>query len=80
MAHDGVYVTELCLPNRERIGGLDPPRSQLVVVKHADDVLRRSDNLVAAVAAWVAVTPGLNENREARLQMVRSNPHQYSWL
>lgn len=80
MAHDGVYVTEFCLPNRDRVGGLDPPRSQLVVVKHADEVLRRSGNLVAALAAWEAVTLDSTKTARRAIQKVRSNPHPYSWL
>lgn len=52
----------------------------LVVVKRADEILGRGGALVAAVAAWEAATPGLEARRIARLQMLRSNPHAYSWL
>jgi len=52
----------------------------LVVVKLADDILERQGGLIAAVAAWEMIAPGLKERREARLQMVKSSPQLYSWL
>lgn len=52
----------------------------LVVVKLADEILGRGGTLVAAVAQWEAVTPGLKERREARLQMLRTQPQAFSWL
>ncbi|MGH7028272.1 tyrosine phosphatase family protein [Brevundimonas sp.] len=52
----------------------------VVVVKLADDILARNGQLVAAVIAWEATTPGIKEKRAARLQMVHSNPELYTWL
>ncbi|MDR7229995.1 putative protein tyrosine phosphatase [Caulobacter sp. BE264] len=52
----------------------------LVVVKHADDILERRGGLISAVSAWEASAPGLKEKREARLHLVKSSPQLYSWL
>ena len=65
----------------ERLLAIRPESTpNLVVVKHADDVLGRNGDLVGAVAAWEAATPGLKEKRVARLQMVTSSPALYTWL
>jgi predicted protein tyrosine phosphatase len=52
----------------------------LVVVKLADSILQRQGDLAAAVAAWENAAPGMKEKREARLQLVQTNPELYSWL
>lgn len=52
----------------------------LVVVKLADELLGRNGDLIAAISAWEAATPGISEKRAARLQLVQSSPHLYSWL
>lgn len=52
----------------------------VVVVKLADDILTRNGQLIEAMKAWEATTPGLKEKRAARLQMVHSSPAQYTWL
>lgn len=65
----------------ERLLAIRPQSTpNLVVVKLADDILARNGDLVAAVAAWEAATPGLKEKRAARLQMVHSSPALYTWL
>ena len=51
-----------------------------VVVKLADEVLARNGQLIEAMKAWEAETPGLQEKRAARLKMVHSSPGLYTWL
>lgn len=52
----------------------------LVVVKLADEILRRGGALVAAVSMWEDAAPGLKERRATRLRWLLANPHLYSWL
>ncbi|WP_337186111.1 hypothetical protein [Phenylobacterium sp.] len=52
----------------------------LVVVALADELLTRSGHLAGAVASWESTAPGLREKREARAQLVRSQPHLFSRL
>lgn len=52
----------------------------LVVVKLADELLRRGGALVAAVSMGEDATPGLKEKRATRLQWLLSNPHLCCWL
>lgn len=69
------------LASLERLLAIRPEATpNLVVVKHADQILGRDGALIATVAAWEANEPGLSEKREARLRLLRSSPQSYSWL
>lgn len=50
----------------------------LVVVALADELLRRSGMLVAAVAAWEVTAPGLTEARAMRLHFATTRPELYA--
>lgn len=48
------------------------------MVTLADEMLQRSGELVAAVAAWEATAPGLAEARAMRLHFARTRPELYA--
>lgn len=52
----------------------------LVVVAHADRLLRRDGRLIEALAAWEATTPHMGPAREARRKLATERPELYARL
>lgn len=52
----------------------------LVVVRHADQILSRGGRLLSALAGWEASTSGMADKRAARAKLPLERPDLYVWV